>query len=66
MTRQNLFIVIVLFTQIALQLSFRSIGYNKLAFLIGIICLSLLVLNGLSCLTDKGYKFWTKKIKFKK
>ena len=63
MTRQSLFVIILLIFQVAMQITCAIFEYPTLGRLIGIIVLCVLFLNALSFLTVKGIRFWTKKIK---
>lgn len=65
MTRQALFIIILLIFQVATQINCVIFGYYNLGKIVGMMVLGALFLNALSFLTHKGIKFWTKKIKIK-
>ena len=66
MSRQTVFIIFILFIQIITQFLSIKFEYVNLYKIISLICPTLLMVCGLSCLlSDKCYIYWTKKIKFK-
>lgn len=66
MSRQTAFIIFILLIQGITEFLSIKFGYVDLYKIISLICPTLLIGCGLSCLlSDKCYIYWTKKIKFK-
>lgn len=66
MSRQTVFIFFVLFIQMLTQFLSIQFEYIDLYKVISLICPTLLIGCGLSCLlSDKCYNYWIKKIKIK-
>lgn len=66
MKRDTFTITVIFILDILLILIFDIIDYSEGTRFLGLFVPGLLTLIGLSCLNDKCYKFWNKKIKFKK
>lgn len=66
MSRQTAFIIFILLIQGITEFLSIKFGYVDLYKIIALICPTLLLGCGLSCLlSDKCYNYWIKKIKFK-
>lgn len=67
MTRQTFFIISLIVLQVIIQLFFSIVIDNYfIREIVGLGIPAILIITGLSCLTDSGFKFWNKKIKFKR
>jgi hypothetical protein len=67
MTRQTFFIISLIVLQVIIQLFFSIVIDNYLIReIVGLGVPAILIITGLSCLTNNGFKFWNKKIKFKR
>ena len=66
MKRETFTIIVILILDIILLTIFGIIDYSEGTRFLGLFVPGLLTLIGLSCFNDKCYKFWNKKIKFKK
>ena len=66
MKRETFTIIVILILDTILLTIFSIIDYSEGTRFLGLFVPGLLTLIGLSCFNDKCYKFWNKKIKFKK
>ena len=66
MKRETFTIIVILILDTILLTIFGIIDYSEGTRFLGLFVPGLLTLIGLSCFNDKCYKFWNKKIKFKK
>lgn len=67
MTRQTFFIISLIVLQVIIQLFFSIVIDNYLIReIVGLGVPAILIITGFTCLTNNGFKFWNKKIKFKR